>query len=147
MEHKAFYFAVKRFGDTWGVFIEPTYVFTLNGEKLLLASNRVGRLATKKASRDYNINVLNDTIFWMWVLSRASREFFVLQTAKNEDLGDSITLSTEYLNGSLNYVDYIDAEDEEEFVEDIDEELHAGLIITSRSSQYQRLTLSLKLLL
>lgn len=126
-EHKAFYYAVKKLGDSWGVFIEPTYVFTLNGEKLLLASERVGRLATKKASRDYNINVLNDTVFWMWVISKEAREFFVLQTSRTEKLGDEITLSAEYANGSLNYVDYIDSEDEELIEDQLDEELDEEL--------------------
>lgn len=126
-EHKAFYYAVKKFGNDWGLFIEPTYVFTLDGGKVLLAPNKVGRLATKKASRDYNLSVLNDTVFWMWVLARGVRGNFALETARGENYGDNISLSTEYVSASLNYVDYIDAESDEEIVEEIDEALEDEL--------------------
>lgn len=121
-EHKAFYYAIKRFGNQWGLFIEPTYVFSLNGEKEMLASKRVGALATKKASRDYNLSVLNDLVFWMWVLSKGSTEYFVLKTSNAENLGDAITLSASYANASLNYVEYVDPETEDELEAD-DEEL------------------------
>ena len=121
-EHKAFYYAIKRFGDQWGLFIEPTYVFSLNGEKDMLASKRIGSLATKKASRDYNLNVLNDLVFWMWVLSRGSHEFFTLRTSSSETLGDNIIFSTKYANASLNYVEYGEQEIEDEQNMD-DEEL------------------------
>lgn len=122
-EHKAFYYAVKKFGNDWGLFIEPTYVFTLDGSKVLLAPNKVGSLATKKASRDYNLHVLNDTVFWMWILARGARGNFTLETARGENYGDNIALSTEYLSASLNYVDYIDTEADEEVLEEIDSEL------------------------
>jgi predicted HTH transcriptional regulator len=122
-EHKAFYYAVKKFGNEWGLFVEPTYVFTLDGGKVLLAPNKVGRLATKKASRDYNLSVLNDTVFWMWILAKGVRGNFTLDTARGESYGDNIALSTEYVNASLNYVDYVEADADEEIADDIDEEL------------------------
>ncbi|HZH99773.1 MAG TPA: hypothetical protein VEX63_01425, partial [Flavisolibacter sp.] len=107
-EHKAFYCTIRRFGTQWGVFIEPTYVFTLNGERTLLASKKVGALATKKASRDYNINVLNDIIFWMYTLANGSTEAFQLSNNSISNLGDDVILSTEYLSASLNYIENID---------------------------------------
>lgn len=75
-EHKAFSFKMKKFGDTWGVLITPSYVFTLNGIKHLLAPEKVGKLSTKRASRDYNNSVLNDLFFWGWVISGGNRGSF-----------------------------------------------------------------------
>lgn len=121
-EHKAFYYAIKRFGDQWGLFIEPTYVFTLNGEREMLASKRIGALATKKASRDYNLTVLNDLVFWMWVLSKGANEYFTMKTLSSDNLGDNIILSTNYLNASKNYVEYSETEIEDE-IEVSDDEL------------------------
>lgn len=126
-EHKAFYYSVKRLGNQWGLLIEPSYVFTLNGERVLLASERVGRLATKKASRDYNISVLNDIIFWAYRLANGSTEAFSLQVDSNLSLSDEMILSTEYLAASLNYVENIEDVDlnNDEVVEDseLEEEL------------------------
>ena len=117
-EHKAFYYTIKKMGSQWGVFIEPTYVFTLDGDHEMLASKRIGALATKKSSRDYNMSVLNDLVFWMWVISSQSQEFFSLKTSSSEKLGDFIVLSTSFANTSINYVEFYDQEEE---VEDEDE--------------------------
>lgn len=75
-EHKSFSFKMKKFGDTWGVLITPSYVFTLDGVKHLLAPEKVGKLSTKRASRDYNNTVLNDLFFWGWVISGGNRGSF-----------------------------------------------------------------------
>lgn len=69
-EHQAFSFRFEQFGDTWALIIEPGYVFTFNGLKGLLASERVNALSTKRASRDYNNAVLNDVSFWLWVVAK-----------------------------------------------------------------------------
>ncbi len=125
-EHKAFTYSVKKFGNEWGIMIEPSYVFTLDGEKQLLASQRVGALATKKASRDYNINVLNDLTFWMWVLSNGSNDVFKLNTSSISGFGDNIILSNEYLSTSLNYVQNMEEIEEEQRLlddSDLDEEI------------------------
>jgi hypothetical protein len=125
-EHKAFTYSVKRFGDQWGLLIEPTYVFTRDGRKLLLASERIGPLATKKASRDYNINVLNDITFWMWVMSKGTQDVFRLSVSAHEDWEDDIILSSDYLSASLNYVENVDEVGEENLIvddSDIDEEI------------------------
>lgn len=126
-EHKAFNYSIKRFGDEWGVLIEPTYVFTLNGEKFLLFSKRVGALATRKVSRDYNINVLNDTTFWLWILANGASDVFKLRASDIERIDDDIILSHQYLTTTLNYVENLEASDENSMDlsddEDIDEEI------------------------
>jgi hypothetical protein len=40
-----------------------------------LHHTRVGALATKKAARDYNLQVHNDLVFWTWVLSQGQNSF------------------------------------------------------------------------
>jgi hypothetical protein len=77
-EHEALSYRFEQFGQTWGMFIEPGYVFTFNGFKGLLAPERVNRLSTQRASRDYNNAVLNDISFWSWVLSGGEPGTFAL---------------------------------------------------------------------
>lgn len=77
-EHQAFSYRFEQFGDTWALILEPGYVFTFNGLKGLLASERVNKLSTKRASRDYNNAVFNDISFWLWVLAKGELGTFKL---------------------------------------------------------------------
>jgi hypothetical protein len=77
-EHKALSFRFETFGSTLGLMIVPGYVFTWDGWRGLLAADRVTRLSTRRASRDYNTAVHNDLYFWVWVLSGAEESSFVL---------------------------------------------------------------------
>lgn len=126
-EHKAFYYSVRRIGQQWCLFIEPTYVFTLNGEKELLDSTRVGKLATKKMSHDYNQSVLNDLVFWLRTLSAEPHEGFVLHSSTTDGLGDDIQIAADYVGASRNDVTLIEGEfdelDEEDEEGDVDAEL------------------------
>ncbi len=106
-----------------GLFIEPTYVFTLNGEKELLASARVGSLATKKMSRDYNPQVLNDLVFWLRILSREASDNFILRSSNMDGLEDNITLATEFSSTVLNNVENLDEEFDELQEDEEDNEL------------------------
>jgi hypothetical protein len=58
-EHEAIWFGFESFGNTWALRILPGYVFTTDGEQMLLHHTRVGALAPKKATRDYNLQVHN----------------------------------------------------------------------------------------
>lgn len=68
-EHEAFSYRFERYGDTWGLLIDPGYVFSFDGFKGLLAPERVNKLSTQRAARDYNNSVLNDLSFWLWFIS------------------------------------------------------------------------------
>lgn len=68
-EHESFSFLLEQFDETWALQIVPGYVFTINGVAKLLEGDKVNRLSTKRASRDYNSQVHNDLVFWSWVLS------------------------------------------------------------------------------
>lgn len=74
-EHEAIGYRFEKFGDTWGLLLEPSYVFTFDGTKGLLASEKVNRLSTKRAARDYNPTVFHDLSFWAWVLSSGNDTF------------------------------------------------------------------------
>jgi len=111
-EHKAFYYSVKRYGDDWTIIIESSYVFTLDGYKNLFAPLKTGALATKKASRDYNINVLNDLTFWLWALAKGATGVFRINASEHENLGDELILKRDFLTQNLNNV--------ESLIEDVD---------------------------
>jgi SIR2-like domain len=69
-EHEAIWFGFERFQDDIALRVLPGYVFTVDGKEELLHHSRVGRLATRKAARDFNLQVHNDLIFWTWVLTK-----------------------------------------------------------------------------
>jgi len=64
----------------------PTYIFTKDGKYELLNGERVGSLATKRASRDYNNHVHNALVFWSWVVSGGENEPFCLETVESNRL-------------------------------------------------------------
>jgi len=68
-EHESFSFLFEQFDESWALQIVPGYVFTINGVARLLEGEKVNRLSTQRASRDYNSQVHNDLVFWSWVLS------------------------------------------------------------------------------
>ena len=74
-EHEALGYRFDKFGDIWGLLLEPGYVFTFDGAKGLLAPERVNRLSTKRAARDYNATVHQDLSFWAWCLSGGGSSF------------------------------------------------------------------------
>ena len=88
-EHKAFYYNLDSFGDSWMLQILPTYVFTTDGKYQLLNSERVTALATRRASRDYNSHVHNDLVFWNWVLSNGEPGSYALDIIGNGYAYDS----------------------------------------------------------
>lgn len=77
-EHESFSFSLEQFEDSWALHLVPGYVFTTNGITGLLDGNRVNKLSTKRASRDYNSQVHNDLVFWAWVLAGGERGSFSL---------------------------------------------------------------------
>jgi hypothetical protein len=83
-EHKAFWFKIEKIGDNWYLIINPTYVFTTDGIKKLLKSERVSVLSTKKASRDYNLHVHNDFTFWANIISQENESAFLLRQNDKE---------------------------------------------------------------
>jgi hypothetical protein len=77
-EHKALTFRFETFGSTLGLVLVPGYVFTWDGWRGLLAAERVSRLSTRRASRDYNTTVQNDLFFWLWLLVGGEGDSFTL---------------------------------------------------------------------
>ncbi|WP_083808461.1 ATP-binding protein [Granulicella tundricola] len=77
-EHQSVSYRFEWLGDIIGLLIEPGYVFTSDGKKKLLAPERVNRLSTKRASRDYNNAVHNDLTFWSRTISGGENAYFDL---------------------------------------------------------------------
>lgn len=74
-EHEAVSYGFRRVGTDWALEILPTYVFTKDGRGTLLDSNKVGPLTTRKAARDFNLQVYNDLVFWTWVMADGKDSF------------------------------------------------------------------------
>lgn len=77
-EHEALGYKFENFGSSWALMLEPGYVFTFDGKKGLLASEKINKLSTKRASRDYNSAILNDLSFWAWLLAAGNPSNFQL---------------------------------------------------------------------
>ena len=95
-EHEAVRFGFDRFGGDWALHLVPGYVFTVNGSSKLVEAARVGSLATRRAARDYNPQVYNDLIFWLWVLSQGTDQV-LLDTGASQ----SIEIRTQYASGAI----------------------------------------------
>jgi hypothetical protein len=68
-QHESMSFAFERFTDEWALRILPGYTFTRDGHAEPLHHLRVGPLATRKAARDFTLQVYNHLVFWTWVLA------------------------------------------------------------------------------
>ncbi|MBI1224740.1 MAG: hypothetical protein GC192_05850 [Bacteroidetes bacterium] len=86
-EHKSIWFKFEQLGNKWYLIINPAYVFTTDGIKNLLKSERVNILSTRKASRDYNMAVHNDLTFWSNYLSNGNENAFLLRM-NNKEIND-----------------------------------------------------------
>jgi hypothetical protein len=95
-EHEAIRFGFERFNDAWVLHLVPSYVFTVDGSFKLVEGSRVGALATRRAARDYNPQVHNDLIFWLWVLARGI-DHFLLETGVSQ----SVEVRAQYASGII----------------------------------------------
>lgn len=69
-EHESIGYSFRRYGTHWVLHIVPGWVFTHDGDGDMLRGPGVGKLATKRAARDYNQQVSNHLYFWLWVIAR-----------------------------------------------------------------------------
>jgi hypothetical protein len=85
-EHKAVNLRFERFGNDWCLALVPSYIFTIDGDLTPIASERIGSLSTRRASRDYNPSVLHDLVFWSRILSRGQEPTFslIVENASSE---------------------------------------------------------------
>ncbi len=90
-EHKSIWYSFDYIGNSWYLLINPAYVFTIDGIKKLLKSERVNILSTKKASRDYNMAVHNDLTFWANYISHANATAFFLRP-NSKEINDGVIL-------------------------------------------------------
>lgn len=79
-EHQAVDFRFKRFGESWGLQLLPTYFFTFDGYRDQLPGDRIGPLATHRMSREYNVHVDSHLVFWTVCLSDGAPEIALEQS-------------------------------------------------------------------
>jgi hypothetical protein len=85
-EHHAVNWAFARAGTTWLLTLDPTWVFTQDGESRLVSRQRTTKLSTKKMSNERNQAVLNHLWFWAWVICGED------ETAALSDGGGSVII-------------------------------------------------------
>jgi hypothetical protein len=64
-------------GEQWYLKVEPAYTFTKDGTEFV-DSRQVGRLTTRRKSREYNLNVFNHLVFWRQYLGAEQDDFVIL---------------------------------------------------------------------
>jgi hypothetical protein len=94
-EHEALRFQFNRYGSSWVLLILPCYVFTRDGDRKYLDAPKVGRLATRRAARDYNPQVDNDLVFWVSVLSAGEDDFRLGSKADSGPMVEASLISCE----------------------------------------------------
>lgn len=121
-EHKSVSYSIKSYGETWVLVLLPGYVFTVNGDKWLVKSDKISRLATKRSSIDYNKSVLNDLYFWSNIISGGNSKSFWLQYDNNKQNNslNVIKISAQYPKLITNKFQDYDALEGYDF-EDLDE--------------------------
>lgn len=116
-DHQAVEFQFKKFGDTWGLQLLPTYMFTFDGYSDRLPGERIGPLVTRRLAREYNVHVDSHLIFWTTILSEEQPEIILEDT-----LGSRIRLRGTLVSFTLHTLEAQPEEEEPPMSnEDIDE--------------------------
>lgn len=131
-EHKSFSFRIERFGESLGLVIIPNYSFTIDGISTYIKADRINKLSTKRASRDYNMHYLNDLSFWKWVIANGGKQNTIIRFLPEEIMKELpedqfMVLDGEFVKASHltsemfeDYLD-IDSDDEEDVYADVDQ--------------------------
>jgi hypothetical protein len=94
--HHAVRLSFVALGEQWYLKIEPAYTFTKDGTEFI-DSRQVGPLATRRKSREYNLNVFNHLVFWRQYLGAGQDDFVIL-------CGDQrMVISKFYVAGQANF--------------------------------------------
>lgn len=122
-EHKSIWYSFENIGGVWYLMLNPSYIFTTDGFKNLLKSERVNILSTKKASRDYNMAVHNDLTFWSKYIAYGNDGAFLLRP-NSKEINDGTKLGPILpgivISASLPSIVVNDISVAEEFVEPTD---------------------------
>ena len=128
-QHESMSFGFERFGGEWALRILPSYVFTKDGRYASLHYSKIGALATRKAARDFNMQVLNDIVFWTWILAEG-KDSFEIRLAEDAALSiQGLPLSCELATDFGSPIETIPEEDvglarlEREIAQEAEEEL------------------------
>lgn len=67
-EHQAMGWSFLHVQGEWLLTIDPTWVFTTDGQSKLESRRRTGQLSTRKMGNERNQSVLNHVFFWAWAI-------------------------------------------------------------------------------
>lgn len=123
-EHQAFNWAFVRAGQTWLLTIDPTWVFTQDGERKLVSRQRTTKLSTKKMGNERNQAVLNHLWFWAWVICGEQ------DLVELEDGGGGILVGREPLTQHAFGLPLVigDGDDEEADPDDLEEDFETAAL-------------------
>ena len=83
--HTAVHYEIERFGETWGLILNPSFLVTRDGKTDQLDRNEHARIVTKLQSDHYNTHVRADVRFWLSFLETNDGEIN-LSYQNNRDL-------------------------------------------------------------
>ena len=83
--HTAVHYEIERFGEIWGLILNPSFLVTRDGKTDQLDRNEHARIVTKLQSDHYNTHVRADVRFWLSFLETNDGEIN-LSYQSNRDL-------------------------------------------------------------
>lgn len=137
-EHKSVNYHIKQYDETWVLVLLPGYVFTVDGNRWLVKSDKISRLATRRSSIDYNKSVLNDLYFWSNIISKGESKSFWLEFDKEKETKNlrNINISSQYprlITNKFQDYDSLEGFDYENLIE-IEDELAVVIDEVKKSS-------------
>ena len=93
--HTAVHYEIVRFGETWGLIFNPTFLVTRDGKGDQLDKNEHARIVTGLQSDHYNTHVRADVRFWLSFLETNDREINLSKEGSRDLTIDTHTIQHE----------------------------------------------------
>jgi len=125
-EHEAAHWRFRRFGNDWYLLLLPGWVFTRDGVDRLLDAKRTTSLSTRRASRDYNANVVAHVWFWTSMLAGKERGAVMENGARMIVIDHSpVTAQVAGLPAAPGYEDVVQDSIRQEELQELESELES----------------------
>ena len=97
--HTAVHYEIVRFGEAWGLILDPSFVVTRDGKADQLDRNEHARIVTGLQSEHYNTHVRADVRFWLSFLESSDGEINLSNPGSRDLVIDTHTIQHEGYSG------------------------------------------------